>query len=106
MSDGALIQSIGNYAKHHRIQKNWSQSKLAKMANISRSTLSLLERGETVTLATLIQVLRSLECLHVLEVFQVQKEISPLALAKMQAKERQRAGYSKSNKEEEDLDWQ
>lgn len=105
MSDNAIMDSIGAYVKHHRIQKNWPQAKVAKSANISRSTLSLLERGETVTLATLIQVLRSLELLHVMDVFQIQKSISPMALAKMQAKERKRAGY-KMDEEKEDLDWQ
>jgi len=77
--------------------------KTAKTANISRSTLSLLERGETVNLATLIQILRTLELLHVLDVFKVQQQISPIALAKMQANERKRAGYGKGeNKEESD----
>ena len=60
-------------------------------AGISRSTLSLLERGQTVTLATLIQVLRVLDQLQVMDAFVVEQRISPLALAKMQQEKRQRA---------------
>ena len=46
-------------------------------AGISRSTLSLLERGETVTLSTLIQVLRVLGQLNIMQAFTVQQNISP-----------------------------
>ena len=58
MNDKALAAHIGAFVKHHRLKQNKTQDVLANAAGISRSTLSLLERGETVTLATLIQVLR------------------------------------------------
>ena len=92
MSDKALAEQIGVYVKHHRLEQNRSQEILAQAAGISRSTLSLLERGETVTLATLIKVLRVLDHLHIMEAFVVSKTISPLALAKMEKEKRQRAG--------------
>ena len=91
MSDKALSQQIGAYIKHHRLEQNKSQGALALAAGISRSTLSLIERGETVTLATFIQILRALDLLHVMEAFVVPKTISPLALAKMEQSKRQRA---------------
>ena len=65
-------------------EQNTTQDVLANAACISRSTLSLLERGETGTLATVIQVLRVLDQLNVLEVFSIQQDISPLTLAKME----------------------
>lgn len=73
------------------MEQNKTQDVLAKAAGISRSTLSLLERGETVTLATLIQVLRVLDKLYVLDVFSIQHDISPLMLAKMEKEKRKRA---------------
>lgn len=91
MSDKALAEQIGAFIKHHRMEQNQTQETLANAAGISRSTLSLLERGETVTLATLIQVLRILDLLHVMEVFWIQQTISPLALAKMEKNKRKRA---------------
>ena len=104
MSDKALAQQIGAFIKHHRIEQNKTQDSLANNAGISRSTLSLLERGETVTIATLIQVLRVLNQLHIMEVFTIQQTISPLALAKIEKNKRQRAsGGSEYNPYETDL---
>jgi transcriptional regulator with XRE-family HTH domain len=91
MTDNALAMHIGAFIKHHRMEQNKTQDVLAKAAGISRSTLSLLERGETVTLDTLIQVLRVLDKLYVLDVFSVQQDISPLLMAKMEKGKRKRA---------------
>jgi transcriptional regulator with XRE-family HTH domain len=91
MSDYALTMHIGSFVKHHRMEQNKTQEVLANAAGISRSTLSLLERGETVTLATLIQVLRVLDVLHIMDAFEVQQDISPLALAKIEKDKRKRA---------------
>lgn len=96
MSDKALSALIGKFVRHHRVEQNRTQEDLSRAAGISRSTLSLLERGETVTLTTLIQVLRVLDQLAVLRVFEVKETISPLALAKLQKEKRQRA-RSKNN---------
>lgn len=97
MSDKALAEYIGIFVKHHRMEQNKTQDELATAAGISRSTLSLLERGETVTVTTLIQVLRVLDQLSVLSAFEVRETISPLALAKLQKEKRQRArGKSKN----------
>jgi transcriptional regulator with XRE-family HTH domain len=91
MSDKALAGHIGTFVRHHRLEQNKTQDALAHAAGISRSTLSLLERGETVTLSTLIQVLRVLDQLQVMEAFAVEQRLSPLALARMQKEKRQRA---------------
>lgn len=106
MSDKALAEYIGTFVRHHRMEQNKTQDELAAAAGISRSTLSLLERGETVTVTTLIQVLRVLDQLAILNAFEVRETISPLALAKLQKEKRQRA-RSKPGKDEnkEDADW-
>ena len=97
LSDLALTAHIGDFVKHHRLEQNKTQDMLAHAAGISRSTLSLLERGKTVTLATLIQVLRVLDQLQVMDVFAVQQSVSPLALAKMERDKRKRARNKNSN---------
>lgn len=103
MSDKALTEYIGAFVRHHRIEQNITQEKLAKASGISRSTLSLLERGETVTVTTLIQVLRVLDQLHVLNGFEIQDSVSPLALAKLEKGKRQRArDKSGNNKQQTD----
>ena len=104
MSDRALSEAIGRFIKHHRLQKNLSQERVAHRADISRSTLSLLERGETVTVSTLLQVLRTLELLHVMDAFEVKPQISPMQLAKME-RERRKHASGKSHKDQQKSDW-
>lgn len=96
MSDGALAAHLGAFIKHHRIEQNKSQDAVAAAAGISRSTLSLLERGESVTLATFIQVLRELDQLQVMETFSIQNVISPLTMAKLEKNARKRASRKNS----------
>lgn len=107
MSDDAISRQIGEFVRHHRIEQNKTQDTLAKEAGISRSTLSLLERGETVTLATLIQVLRVLDLLHVIDAFTIVKQQSPLQLARAEKKKRQRVSSSKNTTKDtnDDIDW-
>ena len=104
MSDDALSGHIGAFVRHHRLEQNKTQEVLSYEAGISRSTLSLLERGETVTLSTLIQVLRVLNQLQVMNAFEVRKTISPLELAKEEQSKRKRARNSSSNTSET-YDW-
>ena len=44
LSDKALMETIGIFVQHHRLNQNKSQNDVSRAANISRSTLSLLER--------------------------------------------------------------
>jgi transcriptional regulator with XRE-family HTH domain len=106
MSDKALVEYLGAFVRHHRMKQNRTQDELAAAAGISRSTLSLLERGGTVTVTTLIQVLRVLDQLPVLSAFEVREILSPLALAKLQKEKRQRArAKSEKNENRKETDW-
>lgn len=106
MSDRALAEHIGAFVRHHRMEQNRTQDELAAAAGISRSTISLLERGETVTVTTLIQILRMLDQLQVLSAFEIKETLSPLALAKLQKEKRQRArGSSKKNEQGKETYW-
>ena len=98
MSDKALAEHIGSFVRHQRMEQDKTQDTLASEAGISRSTLSLLERGGIVTLATLIQVLRVLDQLQVMSAYEVQESISPLVLAKLQKEKRKRARGKKEDK--------
>jgi transcriptional regulator with XRE-family HTH domain len=117
MSDKALMESIGSFVKQHRLKQNRSQSDVSVAADISRSTLSLLERGERVSLNSLIQVLRVLDLLHIMGVFKTETEISPIEYARLQRMKRQRARSGKpsrtddrrskgsSTKSDQDIEW-
>ena len=100
MSDKALAAQIGAFIRHHRMGQNRTQEELASAAGISRSTLSLLERGETVTVMTLIQVLRVLDRLEVMGAFEVNETPSPLVLARLQKEKRHRARKNPTKKQD------
>jgi len=106
MSDKSLMETIGKFIQSHRLNQNKSQNQVATMAGISRSTLSLLERGEKVRIDSFIQVLRVLDLLYVMEVFKVQDQISPIEYAKLKKNKRKHASSKKvDNSKKEDLGW-
>jgi len=95
-SDTALISTLGAYIKHHRIQQNKSQEQLAREAGIVRSTLSLFENGENTSLLVFIQLLRALKLLSQLQQFEIEQELSPLMLAKLERSKKSRARRKKT----------
>lgn len=106
LSDGALAAHIGKFVQQNRLNQNRSQDQVADAAGISRSTLSLLERGENVRIDTLIQVLRVLDLLHVMEAFRASEQISPLEYMKLQKKRRKQASPQKPPiSPKDDLGW-
>lgn len=106
MSDKSLTEAIGRFIQSHRLNQNKSQDQVATDAGISRSTLSLLERGEKYRIDSLIQVLRVLNLLYIMDIFKVQEQISPLEYAKMKKQERKQSSPNKSkNKINNDLGW-
>ena len=105
MSDKALIKTMGVFIKHHRLNQNKTQDEVSVAAGISRSTLSLLERGETTSLITVIQVLRVLDLLYIMNAFKIQEQISPIKLAKLEKQNRQRARNKKEEKKQPESDW-
>jgi len=106
MSDKALMETIGEFVRYHRLDQNRSQKDTAESAGISRSTLSLIERGENTALNSLIPVLRILDLLHIMDVFKVKHEISPIEYAKLQKNKRQRARIKREDlNTKDDLEW-
>ncbi len=104
-SDIAILQHIGAFIRARRIAQNLTQDELAHKAAISRSTLSLIERGENVSLMTLLKILRILNALYVLEHFRVLPQPSPLLLAKEEEKRRSRASKKNSDNPKENQGW-
>ena len=105
MTDDMVIKSIGEYIRSVRLDTNWTQEQLGDRAGIHRTTIRDLELGKRSTLVTLIQVLRSLDELGVLKNFKVNKELSPLELASLDADERKRARRSKAGQSTKKSDW-
>lgn len=51
-SDKAILNTIGLFVQQSRIKHNLNQQELADKAAVNRSTVSLLERGENISLIT------------------------------------------------------
>lgn len=105
-SDKAILNTVGLFVQQTRIKQNLNQQELADKAALSRSTVSLLERGENISLINLLKILRILDALYVLEAFEVREEISPLGLAKGEKKIRKRVIKKNTSQEDNfDLGW-
>lgn len=95
MTDTSILKIFGDFIRYHRLEQNKSQFQLAKEAGIHRTTLSDFELGRSSKLITLIQLLRVLDKLYILSEFEIKRRISPIKLAELEAKQRNRA--SKEN---------
>ena len=88
-----------------RLDKNLTQQVLADRAGLSRKTVSDLEREAGVGLLTLVQVLRALGELEELDGFLPDQGPSPLQLAKLKGRVRQRASRRSTGDKKEESDW-
>jgi len=105
LSDKAIAEVLGEFVKHHRLEQNMSQSKLAQEAGINRSTLVELEKGNPSNTMTLIRLLRVLNQLHMLQAFKVTQQISPILLAELEQSKRKRASKTKKKSGKKKSDW-
>jgi len=97
LSDKGIAQELGGRLRALRLQKNITQQDLAEAATLSLNTIKSLESGRG-KLATIIAVLRELGALDQLDsLIPEEAAISPLQLAKMQGKSRERASGSRRN---------
>ncbi len=98
ISDRAILREIGSRIRKKRLSKNLSQQKLADSAGLHRTTVRDIEQGKGASLITFIQVLRSLNALEEIDSFLPEQVISPLQLARMKGKQRQRASTTRNRK--------
>ena len=105
LSDKGIEQELGHRIKALRLRKNITQEALAESATLSVNSIKSLESGRG-KLSTLIAVLRELSALDQLDNFIPETVISPLQLAKMQGKRRERAsGYRQKKKSQGEVEW-
>ena len=97
ISDINLVAKVGVFIKETRLQQNKTQQSLATAAGINRTTLAQIEKGSGGNLLTLIQLMRALGILEIFAQFEIEEQISPVALAKIQLNKRIRATKEKNN---------
>ena len=90
MTDRAIALELGRRLKAQRLNRNYSQQEIAELTGLSVTAVQSAEKGESKML-TYIKILRVLGTLSALENFLPVVNVSPLQLAKMEGKRRQRA---------------
>lgn len=95
LSDKAIEEALGERFKALRLRKNITQQELADATLLSLNTIKALESGQG-KLSTIIAVLRELGALDQLDSFIPEAKVSPMQLAKMQGKVRERASGKRS----------
>lgn len=104
MSAMAMAAEIGERLKQARLNRNLSQSEVATLAGIARKTVLNAEKGK-VQLDRLIAILMALDLTEQIDLFLPKQEISPLQLAKLEGKKRQRASRQRSQENEATSEW-
>ena len=104
-SDLYYLTQIGEYVRANRLTQNKTQLELAEAAGVDRTTLVKLEKGKSVNLLSLIQVLRSLKKLQLFREMEIKPQLSPIQLAKLEQKQRQRAGRRKETPAKTKSNW-
>lgn len=106
LSDAAILKELGQRLRAARLNRNWTQSALAKQAGIGRRTLQKAEEGEVTTLATLTAILRGLSLLEQLDQLLPPPPQSPVQLALLQGRKRRRASKKRpSNTRSNNWQW-
>jgi len=59
----AVLAELGRRLERHRLERNWTQAKLAADAGVGQATVQRAERGESVQMTSMIKLLRALELL-------------------------------------------
>lgn len=106
LTDKAIVNEIGERLKTARINKNMSQGILAEKSGISLRTLQNIESGNTSSkISNIIAIMRTLEILDQLDNFIPTQLVSPIALAEMKGKQRQRASKQKKTVKQDESEW-
>ncbi|MCD8362286.1 MAG: helix-turn-helix domain-containing protein [Lachnospiraceae bacterium] len=88
-----ILRELGQRIKDTRIAMNDTQSDLAEKSGVALSTLSRMERGESVGLENLLNILRALGALPNLELLLQEQTLRPTDIADRKTK-RKRASKS------------
>jgi transcriptional regulator with XRE-family HTH domain len=98
MSNNAILKLLGAQVKQMRLNKNLTQSQISVDSGLSRSAIIDLENRGKGTMSSLVQVLRALGKLEILNHFITEAPVSPVQIAKLHGKQRQRASRVPVNK--------
>ncbi|MGE5092531.1 MAG: helix-turn-helix domain-containing protein [Bacillota bacterium] len=99
-----ILRELGQRIHRYRLQQNRTLVEVAASAGVGVRTAKRAEAGERPTLETVVRLLRALGRLDTLNAFLPAPLVSPLQLADLGGRERQRAGTPRrrAGKQEDD----
>ena len=98
LNDDAICVEMGERLKALRLRKNLTQEDVARLTGLSLNPIKSLEQGQG-KLRTIIAVMRALGVLDALDSFIPEAPVSPIQIAKMHGKKRQRGSDRRINKD-------
>ena len=104
-NDNIILANLGMQLKQMRLNKNITQNELSERIGLSRRVISDIENGGNGTLNSFVRILRALEKLEILNNFIEDAPVSPIQIAKLKGKTRQRASGRKLKNNKEDSEW-
>lgn len=97
LSPSALAEELGNRLQQARLNSDLTQTEVAELAGLSRKAVLNAEKGKA-QLEVFVAILLALNLTAQLDLFLPKPTVSPVQLAKLQGKRRQRAsGQRKSH---------
>jgi putative transcriptional regulator len=90
MTPVAIAEELGQRLRQARLNADLTQAEVASRTGLSRRTVLNAEKGQ-VQLENLVAILAALGMVNQLDVFLPVQEVSPIQLAKLKGRQRQRA---------------
>jgi Predicted transcriptional regulators len=103
-SASAIAEELGERLKQARLNHDLTQAEVAEIVGVTRKTILNAEKGK-VPLDIFVAIMVALDLTSQLDLFLPKQEISPLQLAKLQGKKRQRASRQRKHNDEDTPEW-
>lgn len=103
-SPAAIVEELGERLKQARLNRDLTQVEVAARAGITRKSVLNAEKGKA-QLEVFVAILAALNLTEQLNLFLPEQDISPIQLAKLQAKQRQRASGQRTKPQEDTPEW-
>ena len=100
----AIAEELGERLKQARLNADMTQVEVAERAGVTRKSVLNAEKGKA-TLEVLIAIMGALKLTAQLDNFLPVQDVSPLQLAKLQGRKRQRASGQRLSAEQEPPEW-
>ena len=103
-SDEAILREMGERLRTERLNRNLTVDEVATRAGVSPVTMYKVESGANHSLKTLLRILRALNLLNRVDALLPDVGVSPIQLAALRGKQRQRASGSRGRRSGSQLD--